>query len=285
MMNLMLPSLLTAFTLFACVPLVSGSPCTNKVTGFQTYDVFTDDAVDLVSQSGVPNTPIYLTDFSKCKLTIIAKTTSTPSNCSGKIKCVKLELGTYKHNEKVAPYTLYGDSNGNYEDDRPTIGVQKLKACPYTDDKCTKGQGTCLEMMVEVVNGDVNGEFVPNFVLYDAKKGLSNGRIDYVPDDGSPMCRPKSKQVNLIANVGCDVDEVKFAIIDEDEFEMFDETLSKVAPFWVYGHSDLEDGAGTYEIYGRSGFQLNREYYISATPDGDTSQEVERTLIFDRDCS
>jgi hypothetical protein len=139
-------------------------------------------------------------------------------------------------------------------------------------------------MMVDVQDGDKNGPFIPNFVLYDAAKGLSNGQIGTV-SDGVPMCRPKSKQVNMIASVGCYLDEVEFAILDEEENELNDYTVHYDAPFWMYSHSELESGAGTYEIHGRSGFQLNREYTISAIPDGDASKEFQRTLIFNKDCT
>jgi hypothetical protein len=108
-------------TVFVCTPVAYGTRRTNSITCFQTIDVFTSVKKDIVPKTGA-NTPIYLTDSASCELNIIANTKSAPSYCDeGKIKCVKIELGSYSRKEKVAHCTLFGDSPPEYHDENQPL--------------------------------------------------------------------------------------------------------------------------------------------------------------------
>lgn len=280
----MLPVVLLAFTLFASVPVAYGTWCTNSITGFQTVNAFTNEVKNLTIPSGATAATVYLTDFQTCQLNFIATTKSEPLNCDqGQIKCVKITFGNEFRREKVAPYTLYGDIAGSvpfFEDDKPPLDVHTLSACPYTNRACTRRKGNCMEMKVDVKSTPVT----PNVTLYDSTKGSNS--TPQILNSGviSTLCRPKSNILNFLASVGCDFDEVDFEITDETEGEMNDYTAEYESPYWMYGNAPLQNGQKTYNLYGRHGFQLNREYTLNIYLNGDENNVVTRTMTFNKDC-
>jgi hypothetical protein len=248
--------------------LVAGIRCTNKVTKFQTADNYVGRTIDLLPTSdGRPNV-IDWDWFPHCELSLIAVTESSPSGCDeGQIGCVELSLGDYSHKERVPPYSLYGDDHGDVNFDKPELGLQTLMACPYTDSRCTRGKGTCLEFELEVKDS-----YWPNFVLYDAALNWG-GRIDYV-SDGEEHCMPQSGEVTMIALYGCYVEKVDFKLTGGGRLDRF---TDRQTPFWLYGNTGVY---GDGDLFGRDGFELGVEYTVSAIPDDDPSRAIERRFKF-----
>ena len=118
----------------------------NEVTGFSLVD--TESPYRPVV---TPFTPplIDLLDFPTCALNIY---TSVSENKCGAapIKCVKVSLADQVRKELFVPYGLYGNTGRFIRSGKPALGAQKLKACTYTDEKCTQGESGCLELDVFV---------------------------------------------------------------------------------------------------------------------------------------
>jgi hypothetical protein len=186
---------------------------------------------------------------------------------------VEIEVGNFSRKERIPPYSLYGDIDSSFKFGKPDFGVQKLKACPYTDNRCTKGKGDCLEFMVDFKEDFYN----PNFVLYDAEKDW-NGRVDYLPDGGSPICLPESGQVNIIAIAGCYVSKVNFLLSGGGKE---DRRTERVYPFFLYGNTGI---FGNGDLFAGEGFELDTEYTVSATFDADPSPTIARRFKFDQIC-
>jgi hypothetical protein len=118
----------------------------NEVTGFELVD--TESPYRPVI---TPFTPpiIDLLDFPTCALNIFA--TVSENTCGdAPIKCVKLSLGSQVRKEIASPYALFGNTGRFIRSGKPALGAQTLKACTYTDDKCTQGESGCLEVDVFV---------------------------------------------------------------------------------------------------------------------------------------
>ena len=127
--------------------IAAGTRCTNKVTKFQTADHYPRTIDLLPSLDGRP-TRLDWGWFPYCKISFVAVTESSSPGCDdGPIGCVKLSLGDdYTHKQRVPPYSLYGDDHGEINFDIPGAAYTQ----GVSDSRCTRGQGTCLELELEM---------------------------------------------------------------------------------------------------------------------------------------
>jgi hypothetical protein len=147
--------------LFLALPLVAATgtiQClNNRIHDFELVDTSVTPPIltDL--------TPVVdLSDFPTCTLNIQANVRSTPSNCDeGTIKCVKFFLDDEIVNkEKFPPFTLFGDVPGeSIKSVKPPIGTTTIKACTYTDKRCSIGEQGCMSMTVDFL--DCNSPITP----------------------------------------------------------------------------------------------------------------------------
>lgn len=116
-----------------------GTRCTNTITKLQTYDPYFGKTSDLVATPSVP-IPIDFACFPRCELAITAVTESTPAGCCGYNQMCQT-YAWWSNPQRHSP-TLYFVWRCRHE---PGFGIQRLEACPYTDNECTEGEGTCLK--------------------------------------------------------------------------------------------------------------------------------------------
>jgi hypothetical protein len=118
----------------------------NEVTGFELVDAESPYR-PVISPFSPPI--IDLLEFPTCALNIFANVRD--NTCGGApIKCVSLSLGGQYRKEVLEPYALYGNTGRFIRSGKPQLGAQTLRACTYTDDRCTEGESGCLEVDVFV---------------------------------------------------------------------------------------------------------------------------------------
>ncbi|MGV3556945.1 PKD domain-containing protein [Larkinella arboricola] len=95
-----------------------------SVTGFELINTNTDQVIKTLSEGEVLN----LATLPTSRLTIRANT--TPTNVGSVVFSLSGSM-TYSKTETSAPYSLFGDDNGNYDPWNLKIGSYSLRATPY----------------------------------------------------------------------------------------------------------------------------------------------------------
>ena len=144
------------------------------------------------------------------------------------------------HKERVAPYSMFGDREGDYAAGRLPVGTHTMGATA----SATGEQGSVTFSVVSGGSNAVNGLFVVNAETGEEFTALTNGAAI----DGSSL----PEGVNLVAKVGDDVKSVMF-----DLNSGFYQRIENVAPFALFG-----DISGSY----LAGSLPNGEHTLVVTP-------------------
>lgn len=213
----------------------------------------------------------YIGNVDDCEINIIA---ITEENCGNKlpIRCVKIQLGKEKREERDAPYTLFGDTlntpGGEYFFGTPDLGEQTLQAWAYTDSGCSMGETPGPEVKLSLIGGDLS----PRFRVYDVSTDIEIGSI-VAGNNKNSVCLPNidASKVNIeaVAADSC-VKNIKMNLTSADKN---DERTANTVPFYLFGDNEGING-------GKDDFLLNTDYTITATPNGDTSKTLSSKFQF-----
>ncbi|RAJ90683.1 putative secreted protein (Por secretion system target), partial [Larkinella arboricola] len=95
----------------------------------------------------------------------------------GSVKLVLSGKQNRTQTETGAPYSLFGDSNGNYNAWTPAVGSYNLTATPYTGAGATGTTGTALTLSFSVVNQPTGAR-----VVTDQKPEVNGWGVRYFPN-------------------------------------------------------------------------------------------------------
>ncbi|RAJ99992.1 putative secreted protein (Por secretion system target) [Larkinella arboricola] len=121
------------------------------ITHFTLINAATDQEIRTLANNEVIN----LATLPTSNLNIRANT--SPS-LIGSVKMVLSGQQSRTQTETGAPYALFGDSNGNYNNWTPTLGSYTLKGTPYTGSGATGTAGPVLTINFSVVNQPVGNQ-------------------------------------------------------------------------------------------------------------------------------
>ncbi|MGV3558721.1 PKD domain-containing protein [Larkinella arboricola] len=116
-----------------------------SVTGFELINANTDQVIKTLSDGEVLN----LAQLPTSRLTIRANT--TPANVGSVVFSLSGSM-TYAKTETTAPYSLFGDDNGNYDPWNLKVGSYSLRATPYLGAGGTGLMGTPMTLNFTLVN-------------------------------------------------------------------------------------------------------------------------------------
>ncbi|RAJ91046.1 putative secreted protein (Por secretion system target) [Larkinella arboricola] len=116
-----------------------------SVTSFELINTNTDQVIKTLSDGEVIN----LAQLPTSRLTIRANT--TPANVGSVVFSLSGSM-TYSKTETTAPYSLFGDDNGNYDPWNLKVGSYSLTATPYLGAGGTGLMGTPMTLNFILVN-------------------------------------------------------------------------------------------------------------------------------------
>ena len=130
----------------------------NAVTSYILVDADTDQ--DLFE----------LTDGITLDLLTLPPNLNVRAEVTNGVESVHLSLSPQgvSREENVAPYSLFGDANSDYDAGTLEVGMQTLSATPYSGDNQSGEEGTSLSIKLNVVEGGGPGFAVTSFTLIDA---------------------------------------------------------------------------------------------------------------------
>jgi ELWxxDGT repeat protein len=121
------------------------SPTSFVVSHFTLVNAETDETIYTIYPGQNVNIPTYL----NYKLNIVAHTYPSETGC------VYLNLDGYTRTENVAPYSLFGDNNGDYNSAPISAGLHTIIATPYSGPNRTGIQGPSLSVPFNMINPSV----------------------------------------------------------------------------------------------------------------------------------
>ena len=150
---------------------------------------------------------------------------------------VQFELnGTVVNTERVAPYALFGDNQGDYNAGPLPIQKHVLKATPTIDGT----PGEAVEVMFEVVNSQV--PVISSLVIVDADTDIELFEFN---DGAALSISDLPANVNIAAKINTQVKSVLF-----DLNQGFYQRLENVPPFAFFGDTNGDFLPGTLPVGG-----------------------------------
>ncbi len=168
------------------------------------------------------------------------------------VESVQLELSgmmTATRKENVAPYALFGDSNGNYNGSEFPQGSYALKATPYSENNLGGTEGISRTIGFTIVSSAEIA--VTDFVLVDAD---TNADIMALVDGSVvEISQLPTTNLNIRANATEAVESVQLALSGTNSSSR----KENAAPYALFGDSNGNYNAGALPAGG---------YSLSATP-------------------
>ncbi|GAA4323787.1 PKD domain-containing protein [Flaviaesturariibacter amylovorans] len=153
--------------------------------------------------------------------------------------------------ESGAPYTLFGDAQGNYNAWTPATGAYELKATPYTGSGGAGTAGTALTVHFNVVDGSAT-HIVTSFTLVNADTEQDIRTLQ--TGDTLNLATLPTRNLNIRANAGsAAVRSVVFNLLGTQTRYYTEST----APFTLFG-----DVGGNYHAW----TPVPGPYHLKATP-------------------
>lgn len=136
---------------------------TSRAQYFSVIDSVTDKAIHLLKEGSID---YFQEGSSSANLNLQARFTVSPES----IKSVHLTYDNSKRNicDQKAPFSVFGDSNGNFNNVTMPLGRHRVTATPYTQPNCTGNAGTAIVQDFTVtgcvtefvIQSDCSGHFV-----------------------------------------------------------------------------------------------------------------------------
>lgn len=158
----------TTFTL--TVSTDNAAPVTLAVTQFTLVDASNDTEIGLLEDGTI----LDLNQLPSNTLNIIAQ---TQPNTVGSVVFALNSNNNYQ-TENVAPYTLAGDTGGDYNNWTPDPGTYSLTATPYSEADGGGTAGTALSITFEVIEGDSNVNQPPIIAAIPNQTFTLNDAVD-----------------------------------------------------------------------------------------------------------
>lgn len=157
------------------------------------------------------------------------------ANTSGPVESVRFSFAGDNNfrTENVAPYALFGDTNGDYLEGRLRLGPQKIIAFPFTEDHALGESGNRARLSFTVVR-DQTGMAVTGFVLVDVDTGSDIRRLE----DGETIdLNALPPHLTIRAEVAGPVESVRFMleprfyrrVDNEIPYTLWDDATSRFA--------------------------------------------------------
>ncbi|GAB3049233.1 T9SS type A sorting domain-containing protein [Spirosoma pulveris] len=149
---------------------------------------------------------------------------------------------TYQGVERVAPYALFGDNQGDYQSWTPAVGTYALTAIPYAGAKATGTAGTALTVAFTVVD-QPDGQPLTHFWLINAD---TDQPIQELTDGQEvDLSRLPTRNLNIQA-------VTEPAVVDSVIFELSGRQtrrqVEEVAPYALFGDTQGDNQGWTPEV-------------------------------------
>lgn len=140
-----------------------------KLNFFSIYDSSTDLFLQGLRDFNYSNIPLTSPNLN------IRATFGEPSNNSTIIRSVRMMYDNQRRAcEKVLPYSVFGDTNGNYNNATIQLGTHTVVATPYATSNCTGPTGTPLRQCFNVVGCTLDYELSSSYNVFPPNECFVN---------------------------------------------------------------------------------------------------------------
>ncbi|QNF34136.1 hypothetical protein HUW51_15920 [Adhaeribacter swui] len=218
-----------------------------KVVSFTLINADTDQPIQTISNGATLN----LATLQTKNLNIRANT--EPANV-GSVAFALSGKQNYNKTETGAPYSLFGDTNGDYKPWVPATGTYKLTGTPYAGASATGGAGTSLTISFSVVNQATTTNLVSNIKSFTgnpySQAKLAVGTIFYTDRDYKITSVPSSLSNQVFIKTPNDDKYVKtspavtFSVSQSVTVYVAYDPLATQLPTWLSSWQKLTDRIG-----------------------------------------
>jgi len=218
-----------------------------KVVSFTLINADTDQPIQTIANGSTLN----LATLPTKNLNIRANTDPT---VVGSVVFALTGKQTYNKTETGAPYSLFGDTNGDYKPWVPATGSYQLKCVPYSGGAASGTTGTSLTISFSVVNQSTTSSLVSNIKSYTgnsyAQAKLVVGATFYTDRDYRITSVPASLSNQVFIRTPNDDKYVKtspavsFSVNQTVTVYVAYDPLATQLPNWMIGWQKLTDKIG-----------------------------------------
>jgi hypothetical protein len=169
------------------------------------------------------------------KLNLEAKFQSHSSKSSHSVKSVRVTFDNPKRSfcDEKEPYSVFGDTDGDFYDATIPLGTHTVTATPYKESGCQKPAGTKLSKTFKVKGCGLS------FNIYNAKTNSLSGELE----DGDEVTLPCKVNMEAVVQCGFNVEEVRLELRNKDTGDAVKRTEYE-EPYYLFGnHGSIAKGS------------------------------------------